>query len=162
MTGRFRSVVKELTFTFLDSGEVSNDFRPASSTFAEFPAWATWMALRFDVHKCVCSTLRRMSGGIATPVPNQVKTLFFARFNYRFFMGVVYVINCRKGAHRSSKLSFVVSLKKLTFAMSIISFILWNILPESNIELIMDRFPEAISWSIGWEYQQMSWLSFTQ
>ena len=70
-----------------------------------------WNFSRFDVYKCVCSTLRRMSGGIATPVPKQVKTLSFARFNYRFFMGVVYVINCRKGAHRSSKLSYVVSLK---------------------------------------------------
>ena len=121
-----------------------------------------WNFSRFNVHKFLCSTLRRMSGGIATSVPNQVKTLFLARFNYRFFMGVVYVINCRKGAHRSSKLLYVVSLKKLTFAMSTISFILWNILSESNNELIMDRFPEAISWSIGWEYQQMSWLSFTQ
>ena len=41
LTCRCRSVVKELIVTFLGSSEVSNDFRPASSSFAEFPALAT-------------------------------------------------------------------------------------------------------------------------
>ena len=41
LTCRCRSVVKELIVTFLDSSEVSNNFRPASSSFAEFPALAT-------------------------------------------------------------------------------------------------------------------------
>ena len=41
LTCRCRSVVKELIVTVLGSSEVSNDFRPASSSFTEFPALAT-------------------------------------------------------------------------------------------------------------------------
>ena len=71
----------------------------------------------------------------------------------------LYILLTAGKTYRSCKLSYLVSLKKLIFAMTIISFILWNVFLESNIELAMDRFPKAIPWSGGWEYQQVSWLS---
>ena len=42
--------------------------------------------------------------------------------------------------YRSFKLSCVVSLKKLTFAMPINFFIYLNVFSESKIDFVMDRF----------------------
>ena len=139
--------LKSLTVTFI---------------FAEIPAWAIWLILKSKIFPKLLFI--------------SVYVLYFAKYPEElsrsrlsssrglriveslWALWALYMLLTAGKTYRSCKLSHVVSLKKLTFVMLIIPFVLWNVLPQSNIELVMDRFPEVISWSSDWEYQQVSWL----
>lgn len=136
-----------------------------SSIFSNFSARATWMTLKckmvpdFLFISLYVPYFAEHPGELHLSSPSRWRLSPSQALTIIDSLWALYILLTAGKTYPTCKLLYVVSLRKLRFAISILSFIFWNQFPESNIQLVMDIFPEVIPWSSCWKYQQVSQLS---